>query len=264
MLWILPASFWTRWDAPHIFKIYAVMDTLCSLRVCHTNKAKRTISRAARTCRKSPIPIGIRDKILELHENKSMLETRNIHHIKSSQASREDSCLPVVPRQRMAANARERDRTHSVNSAFLHLRTLIPTEPADRKLSKIETLRLATSYISHLHTVLLVGVECGEQPCLKHQALLHRVQQHISPTASVCTFCLSASKHKSQSTVLHDSCMFRDSHPHSLQMSRWKISRKHSIKTTTWDMFNNKGKEHNSSTIHLRVALFICVQPDLD
>ena len=46
---------------------------------------------------------------------------------------------------------------HSVNSAFTMLRTLIPTEPADRKLSKIETLRLASSYISHLGTQLVAG-----------------------------------------------------------------------------------------------------------
>uniref|UniRef100_A0A8C9VDU1 BHLH domain-containing protein n=1 Tax=Scleropages formosus TaxID=113540 RepID=A0A8C9VDU1_SCLFO len=63
----------------------------------------------------------------------------------------------VVPRQRSAANARERDRTLSVNAAFSALRTLIPTEPVDRKLSKIETLRLACSYISHLGNVLLQG-----------------------------------------------------------------------------------------------------------
>ncbi|XP_006032522.1 basic helix-loop-helix transcription factor scleraxis [Alligator sinensis] len=55
---------------------------------------------------------------------------------KSSRLSRE-------PRQRHTANARERDRTNSVNTAFTALRTLIPTEPADRKLSKIETLRLS-------------------------------------------------------------------------------------------------------------------------
>ncbi|CAF0895829.1 unnamed protein product [Adineta steineri] len=55
---------------------------------------------------------------------------------------------------RYLANQRERDRTHSVNSAFVELRHLIPTEPADRKLSKIETLRLAVSYINHLHSVL--------------------------------------------------------------------------------------------------------------
>jgi hypothetical protein len=45
----------------------------------------------------------------------------------------------------------------SVNSAFTTLRLLIPTEPKNRKLSKIETLRLAKSYISHLTAALMVG-----------------------------------------------------------------------------------------------------------
>ena len=46
----------------------------------------------------------------------------------------------------------------SVNGAFHHLRGLIPTEPVDRKLSKIETLRLATSYIEHLVNQLNSGI----------------------------------------------------------------------------------------------------------
>lgn len=45
----------------------------------------------------------------------------------------------------------------SVNSAFTTLRHLIPTEPENRKLSKIETLRLAKSYIEHLRAVLITG-----------------------------------------------------------------------------------------------------------
>lgn len=96
-----------------------------------------------------------------------------------------------VPKQRMAANARERDRTHSVNTAFVTLRTLIPTEPADRKLSKIETLRLATSYIAHLNTVLMVGADCVDQPCIKHQSM---IRGGVDLPKPVCTFCLSASK----------------------------------------------------------------------
>lgn len=89
-------------------------------------------------------------------------------------------------KQRNQANARERYRTHryrfhlifrrriycrssiliclicqsslfSVNSAFNTLRLLIPTEPKNRKLSKIETLRLAKSYISHLSASLMIG-----------------------------------------------------------------------------------------------------------
>uniref|UniRef100_A0A8C9QWW5 Scleraxis bHLH transcription factor n=1 Tax=Scleropages formosus TaxID=113540 RepID=A0A8C9QWW5_SCLFO len=102
----------------------------------------------------------------------------------------------VEARQRNVANARERDRTNSVNTAFSALRTLIPTEPADRKLSKIETLRLASSYISHLGNVLLVGEACGDgQPC--HASSIY--YQHGSPgrdlensqPKQICTFCLS-------------------------------------------------------------------------
>ena len=58
-----------------------------------------------------------------------------------------------LQKQRQVANARERDRTESVNYAFALLRSLLPTEPPDRKLSKIETLRLAVSYIKHLNNV---------------------------------------------------------------------------------------------------------------
>ncbi|XP_072216738.1 basic helix-loop-helix transcription factor scleraxis isoform X2 [Excalfactoria chinensis] len=107
------------------------------------------------------------------------------------------------PRQRHTANARERDRTNSVNTAFTALRTLIPTEPADRKLSKIETLRLASSYISHLGNVLLVGEACGDgQPCHTSPAFFHhgggggggsppaRDSENSQPK-QICTFCLS-------------------------------------------------------------------------
>lgn len=45
----------------------------------------------------------------------------------------------------------------SVNSAFDVLRAMIPIDPPDRKLSKIETLQLATKYISHLSQILTPG-----------------------------------------------------------------------------------------------------------
>lgn len=97
--------------------------------------------------------------------------------------------LVGVSKQRQAANARERDRTHSVNTAFSALRTLIPTEPADRKLSKIETLRLASSYIAHLANVLLLAESGGDgPPCTRHrEALVHGGGGALRP---ICTFCL--------------------------------------------------------------------------
>lgn len=55
--------------------------------------------------------------------------------------------------QRCLANVRERQRTQSLNDAFTQLRTIIPTLPSD-KLSKIQTLKLATRYIDFLYQVL--------------------------------------------------------------------------------------------------------------
>lgn len=56
--------------------------------------------------------------------------------------------------KRRSANKKERRRTQSINSAFSNLRDCIPNVPADTKLSKIKTLRLATSYISYLMELL--------------------------------------------------------------------------------------------------------------
>lgn len=55
-----------------------------------------------------------------------------------------------VVKRRNTANKKERRRTQSINTAFAELRDCIPNVPADTKLSKIKTLRLATCYISHL------------------------------------------------------------------------------------------------------------------
>ncbi|CAJ1051969.1 transcription factor 15-like [Xyrichtys novacula] len=98
----------------------------------------------------------------------------------------------VVVRQRNAANARERYRTQNVNTAFTALRTLIPTEPVDRKLSKIETLRLASSYISHLANVLVVG-DGGEDgpPCVAAVYKEVKGRGEGKQPRTICTFCLS-------------------------------------------------------------------------
>nr|AKG92784.1 hand [Leptinotarsa decemlineata] len=59
-----------------------------------------------------------------------------------------------VVKRRSTANKKERRRTQSINNAYADLRDCIPNVPADTKLSKIKTLRLATSYISYLTRAL--------------------------------------------------------------------------------------------------------------
>lgn len=60
----------------------------------------------------------------------------------------------LTGKRRATGPKKERRRTESINSAFAELRECIPNVPADTKLSKIKTLRLATSYISYLMDVL--------------------------------------------------------------------------------------------------------------
>ncbi|XP_006881467.1 PREDICTED: transcription factor 15 [Elephantulus edwardii] len=115
----------------------------------------------------------------------------------------------VVVRQRQAANARERDRTQSVNTAFTALRTLIPTEPVDRKLSKIETLRLASSYIAHLANVLLLGDAADDgQPCFRAaKSTVAAATDGSRQPRSICTFCLSNQRKGSGRRDMGGSCL---------------------------------------------------------
>ncbi|XP_045624905.1 pancreas transcription factor 1 subunit alpha-like [Procambarus clarkii] len=59
-------------------------------------------------------------------------------------------CLMAQMQQRQAANMRERKRMQSINDAFEGLRAHIPTLPYEKRLSKVDTLRLAIGYISFL------------------------------------------------------------------------------------------------------------------
>lgn len=82
-----------------------------------------------------------------------------------------------IQNQRVIANVRERQRTQSLNEAFTTLRKKIPTMPSD-KLSKIQTLRLASRYIDFLVQVLqcpldnLEGLDDGELYLYLHIFLL--------------------------------------------------------------------------------------------
>ena len=113
----------------------------------------------------------------------------------SSSLSIRTSGLTVTPYQpirsaattRKTSTVRERTRTHNVNDGFLTLRNLIPTDPPDRKLSKIETLRLANSYILHLSSLLInttLPDTCVPAPDLCYVTCCHGTER-------ICTFCVS-------------------------------------------------------------------------
>ncbi|KAM3596981.1 uncharacterized protein V6R79_023874 [Siganus canaliculatus] len=76
--------------------------------------------------------------------------------------SRGTIALPSKPKrrriitmgQRQAANVRERKRMFSLNEAFDELRRKVPTFAYEKRLSRIDTLRLAIVYISFMTDLL--------------------------------------------------------------------------------------------------------------
>ena len=68
------------------------------------------------------------------------------------------SDIPVLKQvRRVKANDRERNRMHGLNDALEELRSVLPTYPDESRLTKIETLRFAHSYIWALTQMLEKG-----------------------------------------------------------------------------------------------------------
>uniref|UniRef100_A0AAV2L8Q8 BHLH domain-containing protein n=1 Tax=Knipowitschia caucasica TaxID=637954 RepID=A0AAV2L8Q8_KNICA len=94
---------------------------------------------------------------------------------------------PLTGRGRPAAAnaARERSRVQTLRTAFLELQRTLPSVPPDTKLSKLDVLILATTYIAHLtRTLQEEGAEEGEGTrqtealhSLKGEGYLHPVKK---------------------------------------------------------------------------------------
>ncbi|XP_033174581.1 pancreas transcription factor 1 subunit alpha-like isoform X1 [Bombus vosnesenskii] len=93
--------------------------------------------------------------------------TRDVIMIsRRSQSNRRNGATGKSPRQavqqRQAANMRERRRMQNINDAFEGLRAHIPTLPYEKRLSKVDTLKLAIGYIKFLNE--LVRADKGNDP----------------------------------------------------------------------------------------------------
>ena len=79
-------------------------------------------------------------------------------------------CMQTGGPVRFAANVRERKRMMSINTGFEELRAHVPTFPYEKRLSKIDTLRLAIAYIALLRDILTSGMDPAEyvEHCLKN------------------------------------------------------------------------------------------------
>ncbi|XP_053568939.1 pancreas transcription factor 1 subunit alpha [Bombina bombina] len=88
---------------------------------------------------------------------------------------------------RQAANVRERRRMQSINDAFEGLRSHIPTLPYEKRLSKVDTLRLAIGYINFLSELVqsdLPPRNPNTESSLQSKKVIicHRVTRSPSPS----------------------------------------------------------------------------------
>uniref|UniRef100_T1J8F5 BHLH domain-containing protein n=1 Tax=Strigamia maritima TaxID=126957 RepID=T1J8F5_STRMM len=91
----------------------------------------------------------------------------------------------VPVQQRQAANLRERKRMQSINDAFEGLRAHIPTLPYEKRLSKVDTLRLAIGYIGFLTQLANTDKNSAQtlQPPHQEQPKKIIIQCHRDPSS---------------------------------------------------------------------------------
>ncbi|XP_038044992.1 pancreas transcription factor 1 subunit alpha-like [Patiria miniata] len=102
------------------------------------------------------------------------------HHEGVKRRRRKAKCPVQQVHQRQAANLRERKRMQSINDAFEGLREHIPTLPYEKRLSKVDTLKLAIGYINFLAEMVTSdvnspdGSQNGGQEHQKKVIICHR------------------------------------------------------------------------------------------
>ena len=99
---------------------------------------------------------------LELEEDPEPPKKRKCSRQTKQKAPLEPVTKEVQTKRRVAANARERKRMHSLNVAFDNLRDVVPGLSNGAKLSKYETLQMAQSYIEALADLLRKDPTSGQ------------------------------------------------------------------------------------------------------
>ncbi|KAF6215953.1 hypothetical protein GE061_000290 [Apolygus lucorum] len=107
--------------------------------------------------RYSPAPPDSPDLLFYDGDHLSVVDTSDYSESESREDEgsertrrRQGRCAVQQLQQRQAANLRERRRMQSINEAFDGLRAHIPTLPYEKRLSKVDTLKLAIGYINFL------------------------------------------------------------------------------------------------------------------
>lgn len=131
----------------------------------------------------------------------------SIHTSQQKGKRKKDSPFHQI-QQREAANLRERKRMQSINEAFEGLRAHIPTLPYEKRLSKVDTLRLAIGYIGFLSELVKsnAGTANSNQTAYKEKHRKVIINCHYSESSIHVIIVLSDILYFEQSHVVYFIC----------------------------------------------------------
>ncbi|KAI0983245.1 hypothetical protein GJ496_002182 [Pomphorhynchus laevis] len=153
--------------------------------------------------------------------------------------------------RRLKANHRERGRMHDLNGALEKLKCAIPNFGQSRKLSKIDTLRLATNYIGVLNMILSTEFPLPPEMITSElcKGLSHgSINRIITSPASNLSTCLPGILNKSDGnrnvnndygllipTVLHSPSNLNDAHSWNVYSQNTSFCSPHTLITQRLD-----------------------------
>lgn len=133
----------------------------------------------------------------------------------------------ITTDQRRAANIRERRRMSHLNEAFDGLRKRVPTFAYEKKLSRIETLKLAVTYIKFMSNLLETLDASGDKSLSGEFKCFELVKPRVWLLLSITSIVFHAGAgfhsdqkllHSSLSNSFHPSLSHVQSHQHQLVM----------------------------------------------
>ncbi|ROT64557.1 Atonal-like protein 8 [Penaeus vannamei] len=125
-----------------------------------------------------------------------------IHALLQPSKQKQRNYKNMTRERRIEANARERNRVHTISAAFEKLRTSVPAYSHNQKLSKLSVLRIACSYILSLsrlagHDYSAGGTEPSFSECVDLTTRTIQSKREARSAAAVCS-AGSAVKHNSR------------------------------------------------------------------
>ena len=143
------------------------------------------ISSSINTTTKNPTPVTTTPSSLSTKKvPKRQQQTTETRPPKRPKHRKKPTSYDELQMQRSQANVRERQRTKNLNEAFTELRKIVPTMPSD-KLSKIQTLKLASHYIDFLRVILENNEDNGATKTEHESCYTPNQPNSISPTSTV-------------------------------------------------------------------------------